>query len=103
MKKLVRVLALLLLLSARCPVAHAEVELNAASQAALERVKGIGVAMSERLLTARAERPFTDWADLMRRVPGIGERTARRLSQQGVVVAGRPYAGDAPASAASAP
>ena len=74
-----------------------EIAENTASQATLEQLKGVGVAMSDRLLKARAERPFTDWDDVMRRVPGIGDRNARRLSQQGLRVGGRPYAGDTPA------
>lgn len=65
------------------------VEANTATQAQLERMKGVGVSMSERLLAARAEAPFKDWDDLRRRVPGIGERVAQRLSDQGLRVEGR--------------
>ena len=69
-----------------------EIDLNTASQAALERLKGIGVALSERLLAERAKQPFADWDDLMKRVPGVGPKLARRLSDQGLRIGLRPLA-----------
>jgi competence protein ComEA len=63
-------------------------ELNTATQAELERLKGVGVALSERLLQARAQAPFDGWADLQRRVSGLGPRVARRLADQGLTVNG---------------
>lgn len=83
----------------------AQVEINTASQAELEQAKGIGVAMSERLLKARAEAPFADWQDLMARVPGMGPHLARRLSDQGLRVNGQgfePLRAEMPAPSASA-
>ena len=76
-------------------------EINNATQARLEQVKGIGVALSERLLQARAAAPFADWADLMARVPGIGPRVAERWSRQGVTVNGQPFGAGAASPAAS--
>jgi competence protein ComEA len=66
-------------------------ELNQASRAELESLPGIGPALAERLLTARAQQPFKDWADLRRRVRGIGAALARRLSAQGLRVQGLAY------------
>ena len=66
-------------------------EVNTATQAELEQMKGIGTALSQRLLDARAERPFDDWSDLMRRVPGLRAPSARKLSAAGLTVQGRPY------------
>lgn len=66
------------------------VELNSASLAALDRVKGIGPELSERLLEERRRAAFADWADLMRRVPGIGPKRAARLSAAGLRVNGAP-------------
>lgn len=63
-------------------------ELNTATQAELERLKGVGVVLSERLLQARAQAPFTGWADVRRRVPGFNGAVARRLAAQGLVVSG---------------
>lgn len=87
------------------PLARA-LEANTASQAELEQLKGVGVAMSERLLQARTRSPFTGWGDLMARVPGLGRRTAKRLSDQGLTVQGRAYPTDSaliPAPAAPQP
>lgn len=92
--------ALVLLLAALALPASA-LEVNSASQAELEQLRGVGVALSDRLLAERAAQPFADWADLMRRVPGIAARQARRLSEQGLTVAGRRYAGDNPPPASA--
>lgn len=78
------------------PLAGATVDINIASRARLESVPGLGPALVQRLLAAR---PFSDWADVMRRVPGIKAATARRLSEAGLRVAGQPFAAN-PASAA---
>lgn len=69
----------------------AALDVNTASQAELEQLRGIGVALSERLLDERAKRPFTDWADLLARVPGLGRKQAARLSAAGLRVADRAY------------
>jgi competence protein ComEA len=86
------------LLAAWLPAA-AGVELNHATQAELESLRGIGPDLSSRLLDERRQSPFADWADLVRRVPGIGRARAARLSAAGLTVQGRPFA---PAAAASA-
>lgn len=67
---------------------QAELEVNSASRAALESLPGLGPALVQRLLAAR---PFEDWADLMRRVPGVKAAAARRLSAAGLRVAGQPF------------
>lgn len=66
-------------------------ELNSASLAQLESLPGIGPALAERLLSARAQGLFTDWADLRRRVRGIGPKLARSLSAQGLRVNGQTW------------
>jgi competence protein ComEA len=83
------------------PFAASALEINTASQAEIERVKGIGPTLSQRLLDERAERPFSDWSDLRRRVPGVGATAARRWSAQGVTVSGQAYAPALSASSAS--
>jgi competence protein ComEA len=73
-------------------VAHAAaVDVNTATQAQLEQLRGVGVSMSERLLAERAKQPFADWADLIARVPGVSARSAERLSAQGLRVGERAY------------
>lgn len=71
-------------------------DVNTATQAQLEQLRGIGVAMSEKLLAERARQPFTDWADLLARVPGVGPRGAARLSDQGLRVGGQAWEPPAP-------
>lgn len=83
------------------PLAAFALEINTASQAEIETVKGIGPTLSQRLLDERARRPFIDWSDLQRRVPGVGAAAARRWSAQGVTVSGEAYAPALSASSAS--
>jgi competence protein ComEA len=93
-------IALIAALAASPAKATEPCDLNNATQARIEQVKGIGVALSERLLQARAAAPFADWADLMARVPGVGQRVAERWSRQGVTVNGQPFGAAAAAPAA---
>jgi competence protein ComEA len=71
------------LLAASCAMAANAVDANRASQAELESVKGIGPALSERILQARREAPFADWADFTARVKGVN---AARLAKAGLTV-----------------
>ncbi|WP_310384087.1 ComEA family DNA-binding protein [Roseateles sp.] len=66
-------------------------ELNQASRAELESLPGLGVQLVERLLTARANAPFSNWADLRQRVRGIGPSSAKKLSALGLRVNGQAY------------
>jgi competence protein ComEA len=78
-----------LLLHAAC--ALAAVEVNQAGVADLDGVKGIGPALSGRILAERARGPFSDWRDLIARVKGIGPAAAGRLSAEGLTVNGAAY------------
>ncbi len=80
----------------------AALEINTASQAELESLKGVGTVLSAKLIKARSVQAFTDWSDLMKRVPGVRAATAARLSAGGLTVAGAPYADAAAAAAAVA-
>ena len=66
-------------------------EINLASEAELDSVRGMGPAMSRAILAERQRKPFADWADLMRRVKGIKDARARQLSSEGMTVNGQPY------------
>jgi competence protein ComEA len=66
-------------------------DVNQASAAELEAVKGIGPALSGKILAARQQGSFKSWADLVDRVPGMGPGSAARLSQNGLTVAGTGY------------
>ncbi len=67
-------------------------DVNKASVAELEAVKGIGPSLSAKITSARQQGPFKDWADLVDRVSGLGPGNAARLSQAGLTVAGSAYA-----------
>ena len=72
-------------------------EVNRATEAELDSIKGLGPASTARILEARAQGLFKDWADLMRRVKGIKPAQAAKLSEAGLRVNGKNLAGeDAP-------
>jgi competence protein ComEA len=73
-------------------------EINSASRAQLESLAGIGPDLAGRMLLARAAQPFDDWADLLRRVRGLGQARARRLSADGLRVKGAAYSDISPSS-----
>ena len=83
-------------------LALAAVDINKGDQAALESVKGIGPAMSGRLLEERKKSPFKDWPDVIARVKGIGEGNAAKFSENGLTVNGEGYKGAAAPKAADA-
>lgn len=92
MKRFLRPVAALLF-AAFAFNAHAAVDVNQASQAELETVKGIGPGLSAKILEARKAGAFKSWADMVDRVPGIGAGNAARFSQAGLTVAGAAWAG----------
>lgn len=81
-----------------CSPAWAQLELNQAREADLDSLKGVGPALTARILAQRSQAPFADWPDLMRRVKGIRTATARRLAGQGVTVNGQTLTAEPPAS-----
>ena len=81
-----------LVLAAFAFAAQAAVDVNKASQAELETVKGIGPGLSGKILSARKTGEFKDWTDLVDRVGGIGAGNAAKFSQAGLTVAGAAYA-----------
>ncbi|MEO5732504.1 MAG: helix-hairpin-helix domain-containing protein [Rubrivivax sp.] len=73
--------------------AFAAVDANQATRADLETVKGIGPGLSGKILDARKTGGFKNWDDLVERVGGIGPRSATKLSQGGLTVAGNGFDG----------
>lgn len=78
--------------------AQASVDVNKASQAELETVKGIGPGLSGKILDARKAGAFKDWNDLVERVGGIGPGNATKFSQAGLTVNDAAYGSTAPAA-----
>ena len=74
-------------------------DVNKASEADLDGIKGIGPATTRLIMEQRKSAPFADWADVSKRVKGIGAKRAAKLSGEGLTVNGQPFAGAAEASA----
>jgi len=64
----------------------AEVEVNKASAAELDSIRGIGPSLSDRILDERNKGAFQDWNDLIARVKGMGPRSAVKFSAEGLTV-----------------
>jgi competence protein ComEA len=84
-KKLMLAIAMLV---ASTSFAFAQVDVNKADAAALDGVKGVGPSMSKAILAERSKGEFKDWADFQKRVKGVGDKTAVKLSQAGLQVNG---------------
>lgn len=82
---------LALLLSLATTLAMAAVDVNTASEADLDSIKGIGPGTSGKMLEQRKTGKFKDWSDLIARVPGIGDKRAAKLSAEGLTVNGARY------------
>ncbi len=80
-------------------VAFAAVDVNKATPAELDSVKGIGPAISGRILEERKKGNFKSWEDLIERVKGLGASSAAKLSAEGLTVGGAGYKGAAAAPA----
>jgi competence protein ComEA len=78
-------------------VAFAAVDVNKATAADLDAIKGIGPGISTKILDERKKGPFKDWNDLITRVNGVGEANAAKFSAEGMTVGGAAFAG-APAA-----
>lgn len=69
----------------------AAVEVNKAGAADLDSIKGIGPAMSGKILTERKKGEFKDWTDLVVRVSGVGNGNAAKFSKEGLTVNGAAF------------
>jgi competence protein ComEA len=98
-KKLMLAIAMLV---ASTGFAFAQVDVNKADAAALDGVKGVGPSMSKTILAERSKGEFKDWADFQKRVKGVGDKTAIKLSQAGLQVNGKAKEGVAAKAEAKA-
>ncbi len=78
--------ALLSLLLWSCLSVWAGTDVNTASEAELDSIRGLGPSTTARILAARDSKMFFDWKDFMQRVKGIKPATARKLSDAGLTV-----------------
>lgn len=89
MKVIKRLFAAVLALATT--VVLAAVDVNNASVADLDSIKGIGPGTSAKILGARKSAKFKDWGDFIERVPGIGDKRAAQLSAEGLTVYGNAF------------
>lgn len=87
LKKILAAMAFLLSTS----FAFAAVDANKATAAELDAVKGIGPAMSKRIIDERKKGDYKNWDDLIKRVTGIGEGNAAKFSAEGLRVGSAAY------------
>jgi competence protein ComEA len=80
-----------LLLALVSAVAMAAVDVNTATEADLDSIKGIGPGTSTKIMEQRKNAKFKDWEDLIQRVSGIGEKRAAKLSAEGLTVNGSTF------------
>ena len=79
--------------------AFAAVDVNKASAAELDGIKGIGPSLSTKILDERKNGNFKDWSDFIGRVGGVGEKTAAKFSSEGLTVNGKKFSAAAVAKA----
>lgn len=91
-----KILAAVAMLSAAA--CFAAVDVNKASAAELDSIKGIGPGTSTKILDERKKGAFKDWNDLVERVKGVGEGNAVKFSAEGMTVNGEAFKGAAPAA-----
>ena len=71
--------------------AFAAVDVNKASEAELDGIKGVGPATSRLIVAERNRSEFKNWADFIGRVKGLSDKSAVRFSAQGMTVSGTAY------------
>ena len=94
LKKILAILAMLY-----AAASFAAVDVNKATAAELDAVKGIGPAISSKIIDERKKGSFKDWQDFIDRVKGVGEHNAVKFSAEGVTVNGSTFKGVAAAPA----
>lgn len=93
-KKLVAFFAAMSLVAA-----FAAVDVNKASEAELDGVKGIGPVTSKLIISERKKGEFKNWDDFVTRVKGVGDKSAAKFSAEGLTVSGTAYTGAGAADA----
>ena len=84
-----KMLALVAMLYAAA--SFAAVDVNKATAAELDGIKGIGPGLSGKIIEERKHGAFKDWNDFIQRVRGVGEASAGKFSAEGMTVNGRGF------------
>ena len=80
-----------MLMAFAAAVAMAAVDVNKASEAELDSMKGVGPVTSKAIMAERKKGDFKSWEDFIKRVKGVGEKKAATLSSEGLTVNGEAY------------
>jgi competence protein ComEA len=91
LKKILAVAAMLFYAA----MSFAAVDVNKATEAELDAVKGIGPVTSKLIMSERKKGEFKNWEDFIKRVKGVGEGRAEKLSSEGLTVNGTAFKGAA--------
>jgi competence protein ComEA len=91
LKKILAVMAMLFYAAA----SYAAVDVNKATAAELDGIKGIGPGISGKIVEERKKGTFKDWQDFIDRVKGVGEGNAAKFSEGGLTVNGSAFKGAA--------
>ncbi len=70
-------------------MAIAAVDVNKATEADLDALKGIGPVTSKLILNERKKGAFKDWQDFIARVKGVGESRAAQFPEEAETDRGR--------------
>jgi len=89
-KKILVILAMLY-----AAASFAAVDVNKATAAELDGIKGIGPAISGKIIDERKKGSYKDWQDFIDRVKGVGENNAAKFSAEGLTVNGSSFKGAA--------
>lgn len=79
--------------------AFAAVDVNKASEAELDSIKGIGPVTTKLIISERKKGEFKNWDDFVARVKGVGDKSAAKFSTEGLTVGGASYKGATAAEA----
>ena len=74
-------------------VAFAAVDVNKATPAELDGIKGIGPSISNKIVDERKKGNFKSWEDFIERVKGVGQGNAVKFSAEGLTVGGAGFKG----------
>lgn len=90
LKKILAIVAMLY-----AAATFAAVDVNKATAAELDGIKGIGPAISTKIIDERKKGEFKDWTDFAKRVNGMGDKNAAKFSAEGLTVNGAGFKGAA--------
>ena len=94
LKKILAIVAMLY-----AAATFAAVDVNKATAAELDGIKGIGPGISTKIIDERKKGNYKDWNDFITRVQGVGEGNAAKFSSEGLTVNGAAFSGAAAAPA----